>query len=123
MFHIYTYGRKYHKAGSDMAKQFETRINCEHLRNPHSVNALQRMDGRDAKVRAYVMKDPMSKLLIERALVQINQGKKVAFYCFGGRHRSVTLAERVSDMLVEAGHPVTVHHLTLGVETVKEPLK
>ena len=38
----------------------------------------------------------------------------IAFGCFGGRHRSVTLVERLAAVALKAGLPVEISHTALG---------
>jgi len=78
--------------------------------NPFFVTALRRLDGRDAKVRDFVLSNPEAKGFLERVrgllgfLVPLywKEGKSyltVAIGCTGGKHRSVAIADAIADML------------------------
>ena len=91
------------------------------LSNPHYVDALRPLTGRDPAVRAYVEQDPNYALLLERfdALVRPlfpayqREGRSyftIAFGCTGGRHRSVAVAEAFAEGLRGTPWPVLVRH-------------
>ena len=95
------------------------------LRNPHWVDELRPMTGRDAPVGDYVAGDPaypdtlcqIETLLLTLLPRYAAEGKSyvtIAFGCTGGRHRSVHVAERVAARLREAGFSPTVEHRDLG---------
>jgi UPF0042 nucleotide-binding protein len=89
------------------------------LDNPYWVEELQPLDGRDPRVRDFVVNQPAAQDLLdnlERTLVAAlphyrERGRSqlvVAFGCTGGRHRSVAMAremaarlERLEDVDVE----------------------
>jgi len=91
------------------------------LRNPHYVDDLRPLTGRDPEVRRYIEADPAYAFLVERLSDLIvtllpcykREGKTyltVAFGCTGGRHRSVTVAEAIAASLRHAGWPALVRH-------------
>ena len=91
------------------------------LRNPHYVDDLRPLTGRDPDVRRYIEADPGYGFLIERLSELIvtllpsykREGKTyltVAFGCTGGRHRSVAVAEAIGATLRHAGWPALVRH-------------
>src|SRR3546814_1890903 len=92
-----------------------------YLRNPHWDPKLKPGTGLDADVAAYVVADPAyedSVSQIERLILTLlpryrAEGKSyvtIAFGCTGGRHRSVHVAARVTQMLRESGYePVLTH--------------
>ncbi len=91
------------------------------LPNPFYIEELKHKTGLDQEVRDYVLKWEQSKELykkieeyIDYALpLYIKEGKSqlvVAFGCTGGRHRSVTLAGRLYEHLLEISQPATLHH-------------
>ncbi|MDP2626331.1 MAG: RNase adapter RapZ [Candidatus Rokubacteria bacterium] len=97
------------------------------LPNPHFVETLRGLDGRDAPVAEFVFSHPESRELLARLqeLVQFllplyqREGKaylSVAVGCTGGRHRSVALVEALRGFLAELGYPPTVRHRDLGRE-------
>ena len=91
------------------------------LANPHYVDALRPLTGRDPGVGAYVAADPACEPFLAsldgmlQTLLPLYQreGKSyltVAIGCTGGRHRSVYTAEELTRRLAAAGHEVTVRH-------------
>lgn len=94
------------------------------LRNPHYVEALRPLTGRDEGVAAYVEADAdyaafwrcMTEML-ERLLPRYAQeGKKyltIALGCTGGKHRSVLVAERLAHHLQSQGSRVELFHREL----------
>ncbi|MDP8912231.1 MAG: RNase adapter RapZ [Pseudomonadota bacterium] len=95
------------------------------LRNPHWVDELRPMTGRDPAVGDYVAGDPayadalpqIETLLLTLLPRYAAEGKSyvtIAFGCTGGRHRSVHVTERVAARLREAGFSPTVEHRDLG---------
>jgi UPF0042 nucleotide-binding protein len=95
------------------------------LRNPHYVPVLNPQTGRDLAVAAYVEGDPdfpgfWNRLVgfIDPLLPRyVAEGKKyltVAVGCTGGRHRSVLVAERLTDHLRGAGWRADVTHRELA---------
>lgn len=94
------------------------------LQNPHWVPELRPGTGQDAAVADYVRADPAYPLVdrIEQLIVDLlpryrAEGKSyltVAIGCTGGRHRSVHVAERVSNRLRDAGFSPTLYHRDLG---------
>jgi len=95
------------------------------LDNPHWNPELRELTGLDAGVGTHVEKDPafasaferIRDLLLELLPRYAAQGKRyvnIAFGCTGGRHRSVFVAERISEALREGGFSPTVLHRNLG---------
>ncbi|MEL6198326.1 MAG: RNase adapter RapZ [Pseudomonadota bacterium] len=100
------------------------------LRNPYWVEDLRDRDGRDVAVQAHVIDDPryegffegLVALLLLLLPAYVDEGKvyfSVALGCTGGRHRSVCVAERLSQRLHAAGWPAAVRHREL--ERMKPP--
>jgi RNase adaptor protein for sRNA GlmZ degradation len=94
------------------------------LRNPHYVAELKPQSGRDAEVARYVEEDPdyrpffqrMTELLRPLLPRYEGEGKSyltIAIGCTGGRHRSVFVAERLAEWLMQEGRPVVVAHRDL----------
>ena len=80
------------------------------LDNPYWVDELRPLDGRDARVREFVIGQPAAKNLLdnlERTLQDAlphyrERGRSqlvVAFGCTGGRHRSVAMAKEMAGRL------------------------
>lgn len=101
------------------------------LDNPHWVEGLRELTGRDAAVGEHIEQDPAFHLaftqifdllttLIPRYAAQGKAYVHVAFGCTGGRHRSVFTAERMAQDLREAGFSPTVRHRNLGSRATDE---
>ena len=97
------------------------------LPNPHFVDGLRALDGRDQRVRDYVYGHEEARELLERLkdLLQFllpfyrREGKAyltVAIGCTGGRHRSVTFVETLRQFLEGLGYAPTVVHRDLDRE-------
>ena len=95
------------------------------LDNPHWVDELRPLTGRDAAVGAHITADPAYKEAFERIRDLIlfllpryeAQGKgyvHIAFGCTGGRHRSVFLTEQIGAALRASGFSPTLLHRNLG---------
>jgi UPF0042 nucleotide-binding protein len=97
------------------------------LPNPHFVDALRPLDGRDPAVREFVLKHAESRQLLDRLKDLLafllpfyqREGKAyltIALGCTGGRHRSVVLVEELRPLLEAEGFPPTVTHRDLNRE-------
>ena len=91
------------------------------LRNPHYVDDLRPLTGRDADVEAYVMGDERTGEFLDRLYDLVgwslphymSEGKAyltIAIGCTGGRHRSVVVAEKLGKFLTDRGYRVLVSH-------------
>jgi RNase adapter protein RapZ len=96
-------------------------FDCRFLPNPHWIDALRPLDGRDAPVRDYVLGQPETQAFLEelRRLFALTlpaferEGKSylsIAVGCTGGRHRSVAIAEELGKLLVPLGSDPAVRH-------------
>jgi len=85
-------------------------IDTRLLDNPYWVEELRPLDGRDPRVRDFVMNQPAARELLgnlERTLTDAiphyrSHGRSqivIAFGCTGGRHRSVAMALELADRL------------------------
>ncbi|MEL7199073.1 MAG: RNase adapter RapZ [Pseudomonadota bacterium] len=101
------------------------------LDNPHWVEGLRELTGKDAPVADHIESDPafhqvfnqIRDLLTDLLPRYQAQGKAyvhVAFGCTGGRHRSVFTAERMAQGLHEAGFSPTVRHRNLRSRAADE---
>ncbi|MEO0870955.1 MAG: RNase adapter RapZ [Pseudomonadota bacterium] len=101
------------------------------LDNPHWVEGLRELTGRDAPVGDHIERDPSFRLvftqifdllttLIPRYAAQGKPYVHIAFGCTGGRHRSVFTAERMAQDLRAAGFSPTVRHRNLGSRAADE---
>ena len=89
-------------------------FDCRILSNPHHVADLRRLDGRSEQVRDYVSRDPEFNWLIHRVRDAVKgDAKVIAFGCYGGRHRSVAMAEIVAERLRAEQHEVELQHTAL----------
>jgi UPF0042 nucleotide-binding protein len=99
-------------------------FDCRFLRNPHWEAELRPRDGHDRRVQEYISRDPNFDPFLQRVcdlslfmLPAVRQEGKsyltIAFGCTGGRHRSVTMAERLSHALEAKGWQVSVRHREL----------
>lgn len=97
------------------------------LANPFWEEDLKKLTGLDKKVQDFVLKqdgaENFSKTINELINVTtpgyVREGKKyvtVAIGCTGGKHRSVTIAEKVAQQLKSNGAKVRVVHRDLGKE-------
>lgn len=99
-------------------------LDTRFLRNPHYVDGLRPLTGRDGGVARYVKADGDFKgffrgitSLLEPLLPRFDsEGKSyltVAVGCTGGRHRSVLVAEELAAWLRRRGRVVTLTHRDL----------
>jgi UPF0042 nucleotide-binding protein len=107
-------------------------VDVRFLRNPHYVAELKPLTGLDPAVARYVEADPdfgrffegLTTWLLPLVPRYEREGKTyltIAIGCTGGRHRSVTVAERLAQRLREAGQRVEIGHRDLGAELVPPP--
>ena len=94
------------------------------LPNPHWVDELRPLTGRDQPVRDYLASDPAWPETMDRIESLLNDwiprywaaGKSyvtVAFGCTGGRHRSVAAATEMAERLERSGYAPNVRHRDL----------
>lgn len=88
-------------------------VDCRVLKNPHNVDALRALTGKDKEVQDYVLASSRAEDLIAYAMITAKNNNAVQFCCYGGRHRSVAIAEITAARLREKGYPVNVHHRDL----------
>lgn len=99
-------------------------FDCRFLRNPHWIDTLRALDGRSQEVQNFVEDDARFAEFLDQVRTMIlfilpaaqKEGKSyltIAFGCTGGKHRSVTLAERLSNALAEEGWQVSIRHREL----------
>ena len=96
-------------------------FDCRFLPNPHWVEELRPLDGREPAVSGYVLSSDLAGAFLERVeslLVLLApayeaEGKAyitVAFGCTGGRHRSVAISEEMAERLAHHGLHAGVAH-------------
>ena len=97
------------------------------LPNPHYVDGLRPLDGRDKRVREFVLRHDEARELLDRLRDLLRfllpfyqrEGKAyltVAIGCTGGRHRSVTFVEELREFLESLGYAPTVVHRDIDRE-------
>lgn len=95
------------------------------LDNPHWIDALRPLTGKDAAVGEHIQRDPafaeayariqdLILFLLPRYEAQGKAYVHIAFGCTGGRHRSVFVAEQIASALRAAGFSPTLLHRNLG---------
>lgn len=108
-------------------------LDVRFLENPHYVEGLRRLTGRDPAVAAYIEADAGFKPFFDRLWGLLHpllpryetSGKTyltVAIGCTGGRHRSVYVAERLARCLRDAGWRTELAHRDLSVPAAGAPL-
>ena len=113
---VVSFGYK-HGVPIDVDMVFDSRF----LPNPHWVDELRPLTGRDDAVRDYVLEQPEAREFLERLdrlfelLVPafVREGKsylRIAVGCTGGRHRSVVIAEELARSLRQHELDPTVLH-------------
>ena len=91
------------------------------LPNPYYIEDLRSKTGDDQEVRDYVMNSDVSEMFYDKLLDMINflvpqyveEGKHhlvISIGCTGGRHRSVTICNLISDELTNQGYRVVKKH-------------
>ncbi len=89
------------------------------IRNPWGNPELRRLTGRDAAVQDYIRDDPQTRYIKGLARLVLKDGVRIAFGCFGGKHRSVALAEMLAQELRNEGWTVDVLHTQLDRDLVQ----
>lgn len=96
-------------------------FDCRFLRNPHWEPELRAKTGLDDAVAEYVGADPLTDQYFEQVLAMTtmmlpavkHEGRAhltIGFGCTGGKHRSVTMAEKLAKTLAEQGWQVSIRH-------------
>jgi len=99
------------------------------LDNPHWIDDLRELTGKDEAVGEHIRRDPAYQeaferirdlllLLLPRYQAQGKAYVHIAFGCTGGRHRSVFVAEEIASALREATFSLTLLHRNLGARGV-----
>jgi len=88
---------------------------CRGLRNPHREPGLRESDGADPAVKTFVERSKGFAAIYETAKAEAKGFGQItiAFGCFGGRHRSVAMAELLHEDLERAGYDVRFQHRDL----------
>lgn len=96
-------------------------FDCRFLPNPYWVESLRPLTGLDPEIQEYVGSFELTERFLEQLKemlsmllpAYLSEGKAiltVAFGCTGGRHRSVSIAERVADWLRTQGIDPRLRH-------------
>jgi len=96
-------------------------IDVRFIPNPYFIPELKQLDGKDDRVRRFVMKWRETREFLEKYLSLLEyliplyekEGKSyltIAIGCTGGRHRSVTIAEEIFEHLKAQKGEVALHH-------------
>ena len=107
------------KNGADAQSEFVFDVRC--LPNPYYIAELREHTGVESCVSDYVMQFDQSKELINKLTdlidylipLYIREGKSqlvIAFGCTGGKHRSVTFAERMYRHLSDQNIKCRISH-------------
>ena len=99
-------------------------LDCRFLRNPYWEPALRAMNGTSEEVATYVSQDPKFADFFDRVLglvqmllpAYLEEGKShfaLGLGCTGGQHRSVAIAEKLTQALAEEGWQVSTRHREL----------
>lgn len=102
----------------------DTIFDVRFLKNPYWSPALRDRDGRDPAVAAHIAEDPrfeeffhkLKDLILLLLPAHVAEGKAhltIGFGCTGGQHRSVAVAEKLGNVLSEAGWMVALRHREL----------
>lgn len=108
-------------------------FDCRFLRNPHWEPGLRALNGGDSPVLDFIGQDArydpfiqkVSDLLTFLLPAHLAEGRShvsIAFGCTGGQHRSVAVAEKIADTLVEEGWAVSKRHRELERRAAAEPM-
>jgi len=101
-------------------------IDVRFIPNPHFIPELKKLDGKDERVQQFVTKWTETRKFFEKyfALLEYllplyeREGKSyltIAVGCTGGRHRSVTVAEKILEHLKEEKRELTLKHRDINL--------
>lgn len=89
-------------------------VDARDMRNPHKLASLRELTGKDKDVQDYVERDPKFEGKLNAMVTELADNEVVFIGCFGGRHRSVALAEAAARFLRVRGTEVAVVHRELA---------
>ena len=107
---IYSFGLK---GGPRPPLKGSQQLDCRVLPNPWSDPNLRAMTGRNPRIKEFLEPDLLFEKLVGDAIRVATETGAVSFYCVGGKHRSVCLAEVTAGRFREAGWKVDLKHLAL----------
>ncbi|HBQ37099.1 MAG TPA: RNase adapter RapZ [Rhodobacteraceae bacterium] len=96
-------------------------FDCRFLKNPYWEESLRNLDGRNIEVAKYIATDARFSSFFNKVVdlmemllpAYIDEGKahlSIGFGCTGGQHRSVAVAEKLVNALVEKKWQVSIRH-------------
>ena len=105
-------------------------FDCRFLRNPYWDKGLSDQNGLSAAVQAYVSTDKnflpfrrqvlaLAELVIPAHQAEGRSYLSIGFGCTGGKHRSVTMAEKLRKDLQLSGWHVSIRHRELAAQRVQ----
>ncbi|WP_420861435.1 RNase adapter RapZ [Algirhabdus cladophorae] len=103
-------------------------FDCRFLRNPYWDASLRELDGRTDQVQDYVAQDARYAGFFDKVQSMVefllpayrDEGKthfSIGFGCTGGKHRSVTMTEKLALALAEQEWQVSIRHRELERQT------
>ena len=123
--YVLSFGFKY-GIPNDADLVFDVRF----LPNPYYIEELRPMSGNDSEVRNYVMGNEKAVEFLEKLIDMVEflipnyiaEGKTqliIAVGCTGGKHRSVTLANELYELLERAeNYGIRIEHRDIGKDTI-----
>ncbi len=113
---IISFGYKY-GIPNDADLIFDVRF----MPNPHYISELRPLTGNNKEIQDYVMKHEVSRIFVEKLVDMLKfllphytkEGKSqlvVGIGCTGGKHRSVTIANVLADILGEQNYRILLSH-------------
>ena len=119
---VMAFGYKY---GMPMDADLVFDVRC--FPNPFYIDELKRLTGNDKAVQDYVMSFPTAVKFMEKLEdlmsfmipLYIEEGKislSIAIGCTGGKHRSVTMTNKLADYLKSKDYEVSITYRDLGKE-------
>jgi len=96
-------------------------IDVRFMPNPYFIPELKNLNGKDQQVKQFVKRAPETQKFLEKYLSLLEyliplyekEGKSyltIAVGCTGGRHRSVTIAEDISNHIKKLNRKITLTH-------------
>lgn len=97
------------------------------LPNPYYISELKNYSGETESVKEYVFKWPQTNIFISKVIellellipYYVEEGKTqlvVGIGCTGGFHRSVAIANKIGEILIENGHRTIISHRDRDIE-------
>lgn len=118
---VISFGFKY-----GVPAEADVMLDVRFIPNPYFIPELRRLSGKDPRAQQFVLKWPETTSFLERIFDLLDfliphyqrEGKAyltLAFGCTGGRHRSVTVAEKVFERLGGMDCEVVLNHRDLDL--------